>query len=176
MAPTSQKQNQEECFFTFEVKFLIKNAMVAAVYAALTLALAPISYGMMQVRVSEFMTLLAFVDSKYVPGLVLGCFLANIGSPLGAVDMAAGTFATFLAVYGMRFCPNIYVASLLPTLSNGLIIAIELQFLELLPAGTALYAAMAYIAVGEFISVSVVGVILTKLLLKNQRLQSFLLY
>ena len=68
------------------------------------------------------------------------------------------------------------MASLLPTLSNGVIIAIELQFLELLPAGTALYAAMAYIAVGEFISVSVVGVILTKLLLKNQRLQSFLLH
>ena len=158
----------------FQVNFLVKNAMIAALYAALTLALAPISYGLIQVRLSEFMTLLAFVDRKYVPGLVLGCFLANIGSPLGAADLAIGTLATFIAVYAMRFCPNIYLASLMPVLSNGIIISLELLWLDLLPAGVLLYTAMGYIALGEFVSVSLVGVLLTRMLMKNHRLKVFL--
>ncbi len=158
----------------FQVSFMIKNAMVAALYAALTLSLAPISYGPMQIRLSEFMTLLAFIDRRYVPGLVLGCFLANIGSPLGAMDLIIGTLATFVAVYGMRFCSNIYLASLLPAVSNGVLIALELFWMDMLPAGVLFYAAAGYIALGEFISVSVAGVLLTKLLLKNHYLHGFL--
>ena len=48
----------------------------------LTVALAPISYGPMQVRVSEAMTLLAFVNPRFLPGLVIGCLAANAASPL----------------------------------------------------------------------------------------------
>lgn len=57
-----------------------RGAMVAALYAALTLGLAPVSYGAVQVRVSEFMTLLAFYDKGLIPGLTLGCLISNVGS------------------------------------------------------------------------------------------------
>ena len=53
-----------------------RGAMVAALYAALTLGLAPLSYGAVQVRVSEFMTLLAFYDKGLIPGLTLGCLIS----------------------------------------------------------------------------------------------------
>jgi len=157
----------------FDTKFLLKNGLLAALYVILTMGLAPISYGPVQVRISEFMTLLAFVNQRYVPGLVLGCFLANIGSPFGVMDMVVGTFATFIAVYGMRFCPNIYLASLLPVAANGVIVGAELMYLAALPPGMSMLMAMAYIGLGEFLSVSVLGILLVKLMLRNPTLRSF---
>jgi len=154
---------------------LIRNAIIAALYAALTLALAPISYGPIQVRISEFMTLLAFSNRKCMPGLVLGCFLANIGSPYGLVDIVFGTLATFLAVYTMRFCTNLFTASLLPVIFNGVIIGAELAYLAALPEGVSMVATMFYIGAGEFVSVSVLGIIVAKLLLRNKAVREYLL-
>jgi len=158
----------------FKTNDLIKNAIIAALYAVLTLSLAPLSYGPVQVRISEFMTLLAFTNRKCIPGLVVGCFLANIGSPYGVADMVIGTLATFLAVYTMRFCPNLFTASLMPVLFNGVIIGVELAYLAALPAGISLPAAMLYIGAGEFVSVSVLGIIIVKLLLRNKAVKEYL--
>src|SRR5574344_1064264 len=144
------------------VRNLLRNAVLAAVYVVLTVGLEAFSYGPVQVRVSEALTLLAFCSPHYVPGLVLGCFLANIMSPFGVTDMVVGTAATFLAVYGMRFCPNVFVASLLPVVFNGVIIGAELAYLAALPPGMPMAAAMVYIGLGEFLSVSVIGVLLLK--------------
>lgn len=156
-------------------RVLIMNALIAAVYAALTMGLAPLSYGPVQIRISEFMTLLAFTNRKCVPGLVVGCFLANFGSPFGLTDMVVGTFATFLAVYGMRFCSNLYTASLLPVISNGVIIGLELFFLAAIPAGLgSVLSVMGYIALGEFVSVSIVGILLIRLLLRNETIRNYL--
>ena len=57
------------------------NAVIAAVYAVLTIGLSPISYGPIQVRLSECMVLLAFYNRKWIPGLTIGCLLANLNSP-----------------------------------------------------------------------------------------------
>ena len=157
------------------LRFVLSNAIIAALYAALTLGLAPLSYGPVQVRISEFMTLLAFVNRKYVAGLVMGCFIANIGSPFGIADMVVGTLATFLAVYPMQYCPNIFSASLLPVISNGLIIGTELYYLAALPPDVPLWSAMAYVATGELLSVTVLGVIIMKLLLKSKTIEGYLL-
>ncbi len=152
---------------------MVMNAVIAAVYAALTLALAPLSYGPIQVRLSEWMTLLAFVNPRLVPGLVIGCALANLASPFGAIDIIVGTLATLLAVYGMRFVPNIFLASLLPVISNGVIIGLELAWLGALD-GMALPLVMAYIALGEFVAVSIIGVIVIRLLLRSETIRHYL--
>ena len=114
-----------------------RGAMVAALYAALTLGLAPVSYGAVQVRVSEFMTLLAFYDKGLIPGLTLGCLISNVGSPFGITDMLIGTSATFLAD------------------------------LPLLPT-------MGYVALGEIISVTILGNLLLPLFLKNETVRNIL--
>ena len=158
----------------FKTNFLIRNAIIAALYAVLTIGLAPLSYGPIQVRISEFMTLLAFTNRKCITGLVLGCFIANIGSPYGISDMVIGTMATFLSVYTMQFCPNIFTASLMPVLFNGIIIGAELAYLAAIPAGTSVVAAMFYIGVGEFVSVSVLGILVAKLLLRNETVRAYL--
>lgn len=158
----------------FKTNDLIRNAIIAALYAALTISLAPLSYGPIQVRVSEFMTLLAFTNRKCIPGLVLGCFIANIGSPYGVADMVIGTMATFLAVYAMQFCPNLFTASLMPVIFNGVIIGLELAYVSAIPAGISVAATMFYIGLGEFISVSILGILIAKLVFKNETIKAYL--
>ena len=59
-------------------KFLVSTALIAAIYVVMTLAIAPLSFGMIQIRISEVLMLMAFIDKKYAPGLVLGCFIAKM--------------------------------------------------------------------------------------------------
>ena len=76
--------------------FLSANAVIAALYAALTIALAPISYGPVQFRVSEALTVLPFLMPGSVLGITLGCLLANLYTG-NIMDMIFGTLATYLA-------------------------------------------------------------------------------
>ena len=147
-----------------------RGAMVAALYAALTLGLAPVSYGAVQVRVSEFMTLLAFYDKGLIPGLTLGCLISNVGSPFGITDMLICTSATFLGLYFMRFCRSAFLASLMPVFSNGLLIGFELNYMADLP----LLPTMGYVALGEIISVTILGNLLLPLFLKNETVRNIL--
>ena len=80
---------------------LTRQAIVAALYAVLTWAIPALSYGPIQFRLSEVMTLLAFFNPQYVVGLTVGCALSNIISSLGMIDIVVGTFATFCAVTAM---------------------------------------------------------------------------
>ncbi len=154
---------------------LVVNALIAAIYAALTIALAPFSYGPVQVRISECMTLLAFVNPRWVPGLTIGCLLANLLSPFGMLDIIVGTLATFIAVYLMRYAPNMLVASLSPVIVNGLLIGAELAYLGAIPPDMSIAAMMLYIGAGEFISVSIIGILVMKLVLRNQYMRKHLL-
>lgn len=153
---------------------LLINAIIAALYAALTIGLAPISYGPVQVRLSEFLTLLAFYNRKYIPGLIIGCFIANIGSPLGLVDMVIGTSATVIALLLMIYCKTVWQASLMPVIANGIIIGLELAYLGEIPWDSTLLLTMVYIGIGEFVAVTVVGIPIMKMLLHNTALRTYM--
>lgn len=155
---------------------IILNAIVAALYAVLTIGLAPISYGPVQVRLSEVLVLLAFYNRKWIPGLIAGCIIANMDSPMGMTDIIIGTAATCVALYGMRFAPNLFLASLSPVIANGVIIGGELAYLSELPDGQSLMGAICYIGLGEFLAVSVVGVLLFKAVMKNTELRKIVLH
>lgn len=143
-------------------KFLMLTAMVAAVYAVLTLMIAPLSFGLVQVRFSEMLMLLAFIDKRYAPGLILGCFLANCFSPFGVMDIVFGTSCTAAAMWFMtRFAKTLFGASLCAVFCNAFV-GIELYLF-----GSPLLLSMAMVAFGEFLSVSCCGVALFKLLMKN---------
>ncbi len=72
-------------------------AAIAGLYAALTLLLAPISYGNLQCRVSEALTLLPVVFPEAIPGLTVGCLIANLIGSSTPWDIVFGTLATLLA-------------------------------------------------------------------------------
>ena len=85
------------------IKDMTANALIAALYAAFTIAIAPISYGPIQFRFSEILVLLCFFNKKYTIGLTLGCLLANLYSPTASLDIPFGTAATLVACVGIMF-------------------------------------------------------------------------
>lgn len=145
---------------------LVKSAIIAAIYAAVTFLLEPISYGPVQFRVSEIMVLLAFFDPFYILGLTIGCFIANILGPNGITDIVFGTLGTFVSVYAIsltgKFAKNkkgsLIIASLWPTIFNGLIIGGMLTYLYKIP----LILSIGEVAAGEFVVVTIVGVPVVK--------------
>lgn len=149
------------------VKYLMVTAMVAAIYAVLTLAIAPLSFGLVQVRFSEMLMLLAFIDKKYAPGLILGCFVANCFSPFGIMDVIFGTGCTAAAMlFVVKFAKSLLGASFWVVFCNAFI------GIELFLFGSPLWLSMAMVALGEFLSVSVCGVALFKVLMKNRVLMA----
>ncbi|MDL2236213.1 QueT transporter family protein [Christensenellaceae bacterium OttesenSCG-928-K19] len=82
------------------VRFITETAVIAAIYAVLTLVLAPFSFGPMQVRVSEALCVLPFFTPAAVPGLFIGCFIANATTVgVGVFDMIFGSLATLAAAF-----------------------------------------------------------------------------
>ena len=77
--------------------YTVQGALIAAVYAALTYAVAPLSFGATQFRISEALTILPVFTPAAIPGLAIGCVIANIGSPFGPIDIVLGTLATLLS-------------------------------------------------------------------------------
>lgn len=81
-----------------QTKIIVRTALIAALYFVLTVALAPISYGPFQFRLSEAIVLLPLIfPAEGIIGLTLGCLLANIFSPTGWYDMVFGTLSTLIA-------------------------------------------------------------------------------
>jgi len=137
-----------------KTKWIVYTAVLAGIYASLTIAMAPISYGPIQLRIPEILTLLAFANPQFAPGLILGCFLANMFSPFGMMDAIIGTFATAVAVYSMRYTKNLWMASLAPVISNAVIVGLEIALLSNLP----ILETMLYVGLGEFVVVTLFGV------------------
>ena len=103
-------------------------AIIAALYAALTLAVPFLSYGPLQFRFAEALTLLPVLTPAAIPGLAIGCFIANLGSPYGIVDIVFGTLASLLAALCTYWLRKIqwkklpWLSALMPALFNGVII------------------------------------------------------
>lgn len=77
-----------------------KAAVIAAVYAAVTIVLQPISFGPFQVRISDALLPLPYIPYFGFPaviGLTIGCFIANMVSPYGVIDIVIGTITNFVA-------------------------------------------------------------------------------
>ena len=127
---------------TKNVRFLTQAAMIAALYAVLTYAAAAVNlaYGAVQFRFSEALTVLPVFTPAAIPGLAVGCFLANLGSPLGLVDWIFGTGATLLAAVGTWMARKIQIkgvpvlAPLPPVIANVVLVGFELSCLS--SAGT----------------------------------------
>lgn len=104
-------------------KSLTRTAMIAAFYCVLTLLFQPFSYGPIQFRVSEALTLMPVLLPEAVPGLPLGCLLANILGGAPWYDVVFGTLATFLAAVCTRKLRDLpAVGAAMPVLFNAVIV------------------------------------------------------
>lgn len=108
------------------LKKVVRIAIVASMYVALTLALSWMSYREIQFRFAEILVLLCFFRKDYAIALIIGCLMANFFSPQWAIDVPMGTLATIIAVIGVMFSKRLYIAAIFPVLSNAAIVGLEL--------------------------------------------------
>jgi uncharacterized membrane protein len=142
-------------------RFLARTGLIAALYAVLTLVLYPISYGTIQCRVSEVMTLLPLFYVEAIPGLIIGCFIANLFSGV-AMDMVFGTLATALAAVATYFIGRLvkskampFIAALPPVLFNAIIL--PLMWMLFADAVGVYWINFASVMAGQVLAVYILG-------------------
>ncbi|MDD4081322.1 MAG: QueT transporter family protein [Eubacteriales bacterium] len=110
------------------IRSLAFASIIAALYIALTLLFAPISYGQIQFRISEALTLLPVISQASIPGLFVGCFISNIfGGSI--IDAVFGSLASLLAaILTRRLREKLWLAALMPVLINAVVISLVLWY------------------------------------------------
>lgn len=176
-------------------RYLAQGAVIAALYAVLTLLAASMNLAYLpgQFRFSEALTILPVFTPAAIPGLTIGCLLSNIFSGYGIYDMVFGTLATFLSAYftyklrNVRFKGIPFLAPLPPVILNPAIVGMMIACQPLLglnlpdfykhlfsPATSGLFWSSAIsIGVGEFLACYVLGILLYIALYKTRAVKIF---
>ena len=106
-----------------EIRFVAFSAIIAAIYATVTVMLAPISFGAFQFRLSEGLNLVAFFMPEAIPGLAIGCLIANIIGGGVPADVIVGSVATLLAALFCYKSKNLFVSGIYPVIFNTVMVA-----------------------------------------------------
>lgn len=142
---------------------LVKMSLVTALYVAITLFLAVISFGVVQIRLSEMFNYLAIYNKRYILAVTLGVMLANLFSPLGLIDVVVGGLSTFIVLVIVHYVTKKIQHPIWKFIVTGLICSFSMftiagQLALLFDAP--FWATWLAIAIGELVSMSVGGVIM----------------
>ena len=154
-------------------------AMTAAAYAALSLlgAVFGLTFGPIQVRFSEALCLLPVLFPETAWGLGVGCLIANLFSPYGALDIVVGSLSTLIAALLTARCKKMWLAPLPPVLTNTVLIGLVLAYEQ---AGTSAAFWPTYgfnaqtVGLGEVVACYGLGMLLLWRLSKSTALQNYL--
>ena len=150
-----------------KVLFLTQAAMIAALYVVLTFVSNAfgLASGVIQIRISEALTILPYFSPVAVPGLFIGCLISNFLTGCALFDVIFGSIATLLGAVGTRLIRRIkWLAPLPPIISNTVIVPFVLTYVYGLPGGIPYF--MLTVGIGEIISCGVFGMILLSILSK----------
>lgn len=156
----------------FSARDIALAAMVAALYAVLSYFgnIFGLTFGVVQIRFAEALTVLPFLFPATAPGLALGCLITNLLSPYGPMDIIFGTLATAIAAFLTMKVPRWYLAALPPVLVNMVILSPMWAWAEIGAVNAAFWAACGFnaltFAVGEVLACYVLGTILLRALPK----------
>lgn len=148
------------------VLFMAHAAMIAAIYVVLTILFRPFSFGEIQVRIAEALTVLPVFTPAAIPGLFIGCLIGNILGGAILPDIVFGSLATLIGAmltYVLRKQSR-YLAVLPPILSNTLIIPFVLRYAY--GVNLPIYWMILTVGIGEVLSCGVLGIILHSALQK----------
>ena len=146
------------------IQLLTQGAIIAALYVALTVAFQPISFGAIQFRISEALTIMPLFTPAAITGLFIGCLLANLLGGAVIIDVIAGSAATLIgAVFGYVLRKNRWLVPIPAVIANTLIIPLVLiyGYGEPLPY----YVLAVYIFVSEMLGCYILGEILAQALI-----------
>ena len=147
------------------VKMIAANALIAALYAVITVICGPLSYvgGSLQLRFSEILNLLVFFNPIYSIGLTIGCLIANLVSLYGIFDIVFGTLGTFISclliVLISKTIKNLLVSGLVPCIINALIVPLIVYlYTPTMEMNALIYLTFfGWTFLGEFICIMCVG-------------------
>lgn len=142
-----------------KVLFLVRAAMIAAIYVVLTVIFLPISFGEIQVRIAEALTILPVFTPAAIPGVFVGCLIGNILGGAILPDIIFGSLATLIGAiftYLLRKKSK-YLAPLPPIISNTLIVPFVLRYAY--GINLPIPFMMLTVGVGEIISCGILGMI-----------------
>ncbi len=153
---------------TNKVQFMTQAAMIAAIYVVLCVVFQPISYGPIQTRIAEALTVLPFFTPAAIPGLFVGCLIANVLGGGIILDVIAGSVATLIAAFATYALRNKskYLASVPPVAANALIIPWVLKYGYGEPLSIPFM--MGTVGLGEILTASIIGTILLLVLERYQ--------
>ena len=152
------------------VLFMTHAAMIAAIYVVLTYIFAPFSFGEVQIRIAEALTILPVFTPAAIPGLFIGCLIGNILGGAILPDIIFGSLATLIGsvfTYMLRD-QNKLLAVLPPIISNTIIVpfVLKLGYGVNLP----IPFMMLTVGIGEIIGCGVLGLVLYSALSKYRSL------
>ena len=151
--------------------FITQAAVIAAIYTVLTVIAAgfDLASGMIQVRISEALTIMPFFTPAAIPGLAIGCLISNIITGCMLPDIIFGTLATLLGAVGSWYLrKSKFLVTIPPVISNCLIIPFVLTYAYKIPGGIPLQ--MLTVGAGEVISCMILGSLLLRALLPVRNL------
>ena len=143
-----------------KVTFLTQAAVIAAIYVVLTIIFAPFSFGEVQVRISEALTVLPFFTPAAIPGLFVGCIIANLVGGAIPADIIFGSIATLLGALGTYALrkKSRFLAPLPPIIANTLIVPFVLYYGY--GVNLPIPFMMLTVGIGEVLSCGVIGLVL----------------
>lgn len=154
-----------------KVRFIAKAGIIAAIYAAITVLIAPLSYGSMQMRISEALTILPYFTKASIPGLFIGCLLANFfGSPLGILDVILGSLSSLIAAI---WASKIKTKALVP-LPSVIVNALVVPFVLWQALGIPYLPSVIYVGLGQALVTYVLGYPLILFIDKNSGLKEII--
>ena len=144
-------------------KYLTKASLIAGIYLVLIMIQIPmgnLTFGPIQLRIAEGLTLLPLVETAAIPGLFVGCLVANLilspYSAFGLVDIIGGSLVTIIAAYLTSKMPNKITAALPPIILNGFVVSIWVSYFTNVPY----WYTVLGITVGELASVAIFGTLI----------------
>lgn len=149
--------------------FITHAALIAALYVVLTYIanFFGLANGVIQIRISEALTILPFFTPAAVPGLFVGCILSNLLTGCAPWDVVLGSLATLLGAIGTYILrKHKWLAPLPPVLANTFIIPFVLAYVYGLENGIGYF--MVTVGVGEILSCYVLGMLLLFSLMKHR--------
>lgn len=146
-----------------KVREVALGGMIAALYAAATLLFVPISFGAVQLRIAEALTLLPFFNRAAIPGLFVGCVIANFIGGFGVWDVVFGSAATLSAAWLSARMPNIWFAAVPPVVINMFVVGAMLHLLIEVP----FWPTVVYVGLGQAAACFGIGIPLMSFLKKR---------
>ena len=140
--------------------FMVQAAAIAAVYVVLTTVFAAFSFGEVQVRISEALTILPVFTPAAIPGLFVGCLISNFRGGAILLDVIFGSIATLIgAVFTWKLRNSSkWLAPLPPIVANAIIVPFTLYYGY--GVNLPIPFMMLTVGIGEVISCGVLGMIL----------------